>query len=141
MRVGLDTSVVVRLLCGEPPELAEAALDFVLSLRKTGGQAVVSDMVLAEAYYALHYHYSVPKAEVLDAFRRMVGSGDVEALGHAPTILSLPRLASARLGFVDRLIHRHYLHAGADAMATFERAAGRLPQAHVITPQTPTPGI
>ena len=38
---------------------------------------VVTDLAVGEAYYALHYHYGVPKPEARDLLLRFVSSGAV----------------------------------------------------------------
>jgi len=48
-------------------------------------------------------------------------------------VVSTPRLAAAKPGFVDRVIHGNYLAAGMDEMVTFERAAAKLPAVRVLT--------
>ena len=108
--VGLDTSVVVRLLVGSPADLAQAALDFVRQSRIDGVKVVVSDLVVREAYFALHAHY--------DFVEPADGPGIL-------TVLTAAVRSSARPGFVDRLIHDQYRRASA-RRATFEHAAGRL---------------
>jgi predicted nucleic acid-binding protein len=125
--IGLDTSVLIRLLIGLPPEQASTALGFVKEARIAGRRVVVSDLVISEAYFALHAHYDVPKPEATAALREVLRSGLVEP-ADGPAVLEILEEAarfSAKPGFVDRLIHAQYerLPAG---MATFERAAGRL---------------
>ncbi len=125
--VGLDTSVVVRLLVGSPPDLAQAALGFVRQSRIDGVRVVVSDLVVSEAYFALHAHYDVPKTVAIEALHEMLDSDFVEP-ADGPGILTVLAAAvrsSAKPGFVDRLIHDQYRRASA-RMATFEHAAGRL---------------
>ena len=127
MLVGLDTSVLIRLLIGVPADQATTALAFVKESRLAGRQVVVSDLVVSEAYFALHAHYDVPKPEAIAALREVLRSGLVEP-ADGPAVLEILDEAarfSAKPGFVDRLIHAQYerLPAG---MATFERAAGRL---------------
>lgn len=48
MTYGLDTSVVVRLLMNEPPELAERVAVFVSSALKKGDDFFISDLVVSE---------------------------------------------------------------------------------------------
>jgi len=125
--VGLDTSVVLRLLVGSPPDQAEAALSFVKRCLAAGSRVVVSDLVVSEAYFALHAHYDVPKGEAIGVLREMLRSGLVEPVD-GPAILAVLEAAvrpPAKPGFVDRLIHAQYARASA-GMATFEHAAGRL---------------
>ena len=130
--VGLDTSVVVRLLTLDPPQLASRALDYLRERQMAGDVICVSDWVLAEAYYALQHHYGVPKKEVLDALRQFTSSPGVKVSETAAKVLALPGLESARPGFIDRLIHRQYLQEGVSEVATFERSASKLPRARVL---------
>lgn len=128
MKVGLDTSVLIRLLIGLPPAQAATALEFVKEARATGRDVVVSDLVISEAYFALQTHYEVPKAEAIDALREVLRSGLVEPAEGPAVLEALERTARSpsNPGFVDRLIHAQYERMTA-RMASFERAAARLP--------------
>ena len=55
--IGLDTSVVVRLLTGEPGSLAELARSKIAYELSKGREFVVSDIVIAESYFALTSAY------------------------------------------------------------------------------------
>jgi predicted nucleic-acid-binding protein len=127
VNVGLDTSVLLRLMVGQPEKLTEAAIRFLDEIGKAGHQAVVSDLVVAGTYFSAQYHYGVSKASTLATLRQMFQAGEVRASGHAEQVLALPSLESAKPGFVDRLIHADYT-GGADQMATFEKAACKLAQ-------------
>lgn len=131
MKVGLDTSVVLRLLLGQPADQAQRAVAFLEAVARRGDRAVVSDLVVAEAYFALQYHFEVPKKEALAALRRMFADGEIESHGVAIDVLALEGLASAKPGFVDRLIHDAYI-AGDGSMASFEKAAGKLASVEVL---------
>lgn len=131
MNVGLDTSVVLRLLVGVPADQAAAAAAFLDDVRRRGDQAVVSDLVVAETYYALQFHYDVTKADALKALASLVATGEIAAIGEAGSILTQTGLARAKPGFVDRLIHAAYTGEGG-GMATFEKAGGRLPGTTVL---------
>jgi predicted nucleic acid-binding protein len=132
--VGIDTSVLVRVLTGEPRELALLALDYLLDREKAGDRVLVSDLVLAEAYYALQHHYGASKKEALNALGAFLASPGIEGTGEAAAVISTPNLESAKPGFIDRVIHRTYLHSGVEEVATLERAAARLPQVRVLAP-------
>ncbi len=131
MTCGLDTSVVLRLLVGQPADQAQRAVALLDELARRGDQAAVSDLVVAEAYFALQHHYAVPKKEALAALRRMFAEGEIVALGAAAAVLETPGLATAKPGFVDRLIQTGYT-ANGDTMVTFERASGKLPAVRVL---------
>lgn len=133
MKLGLDTSVVVRILSGEPEIMAVAAMRYLLQRTREGDQFLVSDLVLAETYHAFQHHYGASKKETLAALRDFLASPGVEATGEVAAVLATPRLESAKPGFVDRLIHRNYLASGAEHVVTFELSAGKLEQVTVIT--------
>lgn len=132
MKAGLDTSVVLRLLTGEPERQARRALAELEALAHSGTVPLVSDLVVSEVYFALQYHYSVPKAEALTLLARFLSESGVQPLGASAAVLAVPNLATANPGFVDRLIHAEYTHSAKEVL-TFERAAGRLPGVRVLT--------
>ena len=66
MTIGLDTSVVVRLITGEQEDLALTALRTVEGLLEANHIVMVSDLVASETYFALQYHFGMPKSEALD---------------------------------------------------------------------------
>ena len=132
MTVGLDTSVLVRVLTGAPRDLALVALSYLLEREQAGDRVLVSDWVLAEAYYALQYHYGASKRDTLDALGDFLASPGIEGTGEVAAVLATPDLESAKPGFIDRVIHRNYLRSGAEEVATFERAAAKLPNVRVL---------
>src|SRR5436190_168712 len=109
-KYGLDSSVVVRLLSGDPPEQTAAALLFLDEMKAADVPVFVSDLVVSEAYYALHTHYAVPKDVALSKLLAMLQSGLVrpEPQSLVPDILKLALSSSKQPGFVDRLIHAQY---------------------------------
>ncbi len=131
MKVGLDASVVLRLLVGQPEDQAQRAQAYLDGLARRGDQPIVSDLVIAEAYFALQHHYGVPKREALQALRQMLAAGEIGPTGTAAEVLALTNLATAKPGFVDRMIHRGYTaHHG--TMITFEQAAAKLGSVEVL---------
>lgn len=128
---GLDTSVVVRLLVGEPAEQASRAQVLLDELFEAGEKACVSDLVVSEVYFALQYHYEVPKDEALESLRKMFDSGEIVGTGAAPAVLKAKNLAKAKPGFVDRLIHEGY-RKERSGMATFEKKSRRLENVRVL---------
>jgi predicted nucleic acid-binding protein len=125
--------VVLRLLVGQPADQPQRAIAFLEAVARRGDRVVVSDLVVAEAYFALHYHYAVPKKEALAALRKMFADGEVRSTGVAAEVLTTggAALATAKPGFVDRLIHGAYVSDGG-ATATFEKATGKLNAVQVL---------
>lgn len=130
--IGLDTSFVLRLLLGEPMAQAKIAIAQMDTIRSAGQQAAVCDLVVSEAYFALQYHYEVPKQIAIDRLREFLESPEIFATGEAAYILSQAALGKAKPEFVDRLIHAHYIRE-TSGMVSFEKAAAKLP--NVILPK------
>jgi len=130
---GLDTSVVLRLLIGEPEPQALAAKFFVENAVKLGRPIFVSDLVVAEVYFALQFHYNVSKAAALDALRNLLESGVVRPQVNNSALAAIRASlgSSKKLGFVDRLIHAQYAAYPA-SLVSFEKAANRLPSAIIL---------
>jgi len=126
--LGLDTSVVVRLLVGLPEDQAARAKRRLEEAMDRGETVVVTDLAVGETYYALHYHYDVPKPEARELLRRFVSSGVVRLLPET----SLRALApSGGAGLMDRLIHARHRAEGAVTL-TFERRQSRLEGAEAL---------
>lgn len=117
---GLDTSVVLRLLTGEPEDLAVVAKQRLEQAHAENDTVMVSDLVLAEAYYALVYHYKKDKDEARQLLQRMATSGTVH-VDPAQSRAALEPAAGA--GLVDRLILNRYRSMQASTL-TFDRALG-----------------
>jgi len=58
--------------------------------------------------------------------------GHITCTGAAATVLTTPNLATAKPGFVDRLIHADTTRYAGELL-TFETATGRLPGVRVLT--------
>ena len=130
-RVGLDTSVVLRLLVGLPEAQARAAVTRLDDLLQKRISVAVSDLVVAETYFALCFHYKVPKQGALNTLKLFLESSEISGTGAALSVLQQPHLGRANPGFVDRLIHADYLGDGG-SMLSFEKAAGKLTSAEVL---------
>jgi predicted nucleic acid-binding protein len=122
--IGLDTSVVLRLLIGEPraqTEIARRRIERALLVRE---RVVVTDLVVAETFHALRHHYGVPEVVALGRLREFLGS-DVIHLDPAGAGEALGQGARGQGGVVDRLIVFRHRTLGATTV-TFDRRQARL---------------
>lgn len=122
MSVGLDTSVVLRLLTGRPAAEARTAQKRLHAAHERGEEIVVTDLVLAEAYFALHYHYEVTKVEARAKLLAMASSR-VVTLSPPDALWALE--ASVGAGLVDRLVHARHQAEGCVSW-TFDRKMASL---------------
>jgi predicted nucleic-acid-binding protein len=127
--LGLDTSVLVRLLVGEPVDQALAAQRAIESAPR--GSVAVSDMVIGEAYFALRHHYAVPHRKALAALRALISDSRIRCTGVSVRVLANMPDKEVGAGLMDRLIHGGYESDGI-VLLTFDRDAARLTGAHLL---------
>jgi predicted nucleic-acid-binding protein len=129
---GLDTSVVVRLLTGQPAPLAEAACEYLAEIALSGRVVFVSNLVVSEAYFACQHHYRMPKSDVLTGLLTLFSTPTFVVHPALLDLLAIDGLATAKPGFLDRLIHAEYAASGLK-LVTFEKAATRLVEVLVLS--------
>lgn len=121
--IGLDTSVLVRLLVGEPVAQAEVARSRVRLAVDRDEAVVVTDLVVAETYHALHHHYGIPKDQALALLNRVLTSGVVRP--EPPELPATLAGAGGGAGVVDRMIHLRHRRSGGITV-TFDRQQAAL---------------
>ena len=129
MTRGLDTSVVVRLLVGEPVEQAVAAQRAIEGASR--GSFAISDLVIGESYFALRHHYDVPHRKAIAALTALVSDPRIRSVGVAASVLANLPEKETGAGLMDRLIHGGYELEGM-MLLTFDRSAARLPGAQLL---------
>jgi predicted nucleic acid-binding protein len=128
----LDTSVILRYLTGENPDL-QARAQKVIESEETLGIAAV---VVLEAAYALQHHYGYERSAVVDALvelltrRNIVGVGTDRDHMAAKLLLCRP---STTVSFGDALIAATAASAGLDTIYTFDEKMSRA-RLNAITP-------
>jgi predicted nucleic-acid-binding protein len=105
---GLDTSALVRVLVGEPKELSAKVQARLVKAFHQREAVIVSDLVLAEANYALKYHYGHESREIRKAMLAMLTSGLVRPEPGSAALWVLQQASGGQAGFVDRLICHRY---------------------------------
>lgn len=123
MSLGLDTSIVVRLLVGEPEDQARAARRRIEEALADGERVVVTDLCVAEASHALRHHYDVPPSETRTMLAALLTSGVVES--DPPDVAAAVAAAGRGAGLIDRLLVARHRRAGAKTL-TFDRQQARL---------------
>jgi predicted nucleic acid-binding protein len=128
--LGLDTSVVLRLLTGQPRGQAEAARKRLELAVAEGEPILATDIVLGEVYFALQYHYGVDKREARRKILAMLRSNVVAA--SPPQAIEAFRDKKGA-GVLDRLIHERHRILSATTL-TFDRRMGALEGAVKLSP-------
>ena len=129
-RFGIDTSILVRLLTGDPAEgfqLCVAALTALVE--GEGAEVFASNQVIGEAYIAVQHHYGVSKVEARGSLLSVLGSGLVSPLNGSGVLSALE--AEGGCGLLDRLIAEDYHRAGLVTL-TLDRRMAALPDARPL---------
>ena len=132
MTFGLDTSVVLRLLTGQPQDLAAKALERYQDGIAAGDDFSVSDLVAAESYYAIQHHYGKSKEEALDALRSFSSGDGISFSQNFKAAINTPNIHKASPGFVDRMLVSGYGENGQITLSC-EKSFRRLPGTEVIS--------
>ena len=126
---GIDTSVLLRLVTGEPQEDLERCLAGLAGEIEAGGQVFVSNQVLGEAYIVLQRFYGTSKPAARLALLEVLQRGLVAPLG-GDSVFEVLR-ASGGAGLLDRLIVDGYSHDGLETL-TLDRRMANLPRARLL---------
>ena len=132
MRYGADTSIVLRVLTGQPEPLAASVRSRLESLWLGGAAIDVCDLVVSETYFALQHSYRLSKEDALDALVKLAVHPGFRLSRQAVASLRTSNLAKASPGFLDRIIHGTYVTAEDSVMLTCEKDAKRLANVEVI---------
>lgn len=126
-RFGIDTSILVRLLTGDPREGFEACVQALTSLVEADdAELFASNQVIGEAYVAVQHHYGISKSDARAGLVSVLRSGLVAPLNGAEVLTSLENAAGC--GLLDRLIANDYRRAGLVTL-TLDRKMAALPHA------------
>jgi len=131
MSYGIDTSVLVRLLVGEPAAVATKVRERLLELHRLRQPVIASDLVIAEAYVALKYHYAIEPDAIRGGLQAMLASGLVQPEPGSAVLAVLQAKVGGRAGFVDRLIQASYAVDGMTTL-TVDKAQAKIGRSEYI---------
>ena len=128
--IGIDTSVLVRLITGQPPDLFTLCVEGLSALVAVDSEISASNQAICEAYVALQHHYGVSKEDARAGLHTTLTSGLVAPLNGRAVLDALA--ASGGPGLFDRLIANDYARAGMDTL-TLDRRMATLPQTRLVS--------
>ena len=130
LRYGIDTSILVRFLTGQPrPEYERCQGEIATIVEKESAEIYASNQVIGEAYVAVQHHYGVSKTEARDGLLIVLTSGLIAPLNGRPVLLALQESGGA--GLVDRLIAEDYSRTVPETL-TLDRRMAALPGVRLV---------
>ncbi len=128
--IGIDTSVLIRLVTGQPPDLFTLCVERLSALCAADTEILASNQVIGETYVTLQRHYGVSKEDARAELHTTLTSGLVAPLNGRAVLDALA--ASGGPGLFDRLIANDYARAGLDTL-TLDRRMASLPHARLVS--------
>jgi len=128
----LDTNIIIRLLTGDPPDMATGATRF---LAAADLQALrLTDLVLAEVVFVLESVYKVSRAQIADYARAIVAFPAIQVTDATVLQRTIEIYEKHRLSFVDA-----YLVAAAEGtrdgvVASFDKGIDRVGTIRRVVP-------
>ena len=127
--IGIDTSILVRLVTGEPADIHTHCLERLGELVAGGVEVFASNQVIGEAYVTTQIHYGATKDDARAGLFDAQTSGLVAPLNGQAVIEALS--VSGGPGLFDRLIADDYSRAGMETL-TLDRQMASLPAARLL---------
>lgn len=122
-RFGIDTSILVRLLTGEPEaDFAHCVSGLRVLIEEEGAEILASNQVIGEAYVVVQHHYGVTRDEARAGLLDVLHSGLVAPLNGRSALTSIE--ASGGAGLIDRLIADDYARAGLVGLTLDRKMSG-----------------
>ena len=128
-RYGIDTSVLVRLLTGTPPDTFSHCERALKTLAESGAEVLASNQVIGEAYVTVQHHYGVSRTAARAGLLYVLRSGLVAPLNGKAVFTALE--AAGGPGLFDRLIADDYARADLHVL-TLDRKMAGLPDAQLL---------
>ena len=112
MKYGLDTSVILRIITGEPAELAHKVDTRIAEIIANGDEVEISELPVSEAYYSLQHFYGMTKEKAIIGLRALADEDGFSFSPEAEAALATPDAWRASPGLVDRMIANGYASHG-----------------------------
>lgn len=130
MSLGLDTSVLVRLLTGQPVETYVYCVRRLRALMEQGMRVFASNQAIGESYVTTQHHYGFSDSDIRAALLTVL-DGDLVSPLNGQAVLDAIQAPDANPGLFDRLITDGYTQAGLETL-TLDRRMARLPNARLL---------
>lgn len=129
--IGLDSSVILRLILGTPEKQFVTAQNKIKTFLAEGRIIFVSDLVVSEVYFALQYHFEVPKKEILSHLKKMFASNVIRPMPGSVCLDVIERDKKCKAGFVDQMINQQY-NQFSEKTITFDKSMKILENVEVL---------
>jgi len=118
---GLDTNLLVRYILQDNPDQAARATREIEAAADRGEEILIQPVVLAELVWVLERSYRFARADVVQAFERVLRGAQFEIADAATVWQAFGDYRRGRGDFADCYVGRANHAAGADTTLTFDK--------------------
>jgi len=118
----VDTNILVRHLTGDPPAQARRATRYL----ETADELLLSDLIAAEVVYVLESYYEVPRIQVAEALRAILGYPAIRVVDTDLLRRAIEIYEVDRLDFADAYLVASAERTGVGVIASFDRSIDRV---------------
>jgi predicted nucleic-acid-binding protein len=126
----VDTNILVRHLTGDPPAMGARATAYLRSTKVL----YLADLILAETIYVLESFYEVPRDQVAEAMRSLLGLAAIVVVDPALLLRALEVYEIDRLDFAEAYLVACAEGTLARRVASFDRSIDRVKTVERIEP-------
>ena len=120
--IALDTNVLVRFLVEDDEAQSRRASRLIENARKRDETLFISDIVMCETVWVLSMSYRFSRSEIAGVLGDLLRGRGVVFSSSDSLARALQAYVAGKGDFADYLIREHARAAGADTVATFDRA-------------------
>jgi predicted nucleic-acid-binding protein len=126
----VDTNVLIRHLTGDPPAMAAKATAFL----RDEPELLLADLIVAEAVYVLESFYDVPRGQVAEIIRSLLGLSSIVVVDVDVLLRAVEVYEDDRLDFAEAYLVACAESTGVGKVASFDRAIERVSTVQRIIP-------
>ncbi len=134
-RAHVDANVVLRLLVGDPPDMAARARALFENMEQGEVTLVLDTIVVAECVWTLRSYYKRSVSEVAGAMRDLLLLPNLESEERETLLTALASYENLGVDFVDALLAARMQAAGDRDLYSFDKHFDRLPAVRRSAPQ------
>ncbi|MFZ3102702.1 MAG: PIN domain-containing protein [Desulfitobacteriaceae bacterium] len=129
-RLWLDTNVIIRIITGDPQEMAQGAEDLILKVEMGELGLRLSAIVVAECCWVLESFYEAQPADISEALLKFTNAIGVETEEKAVVQQALLDFSVKKVDFVDAYIAAHAKANPPEDVVTWDKHYKRLDIRH-----------
>jgi predicted nucleic-acid-binding protein len=126
----VDTTILVRHLTDDPPDMAARAARFLAE----EGDLFLTDLVVAETVYVLESFYEASRGVVAEAVRALIACASVICVDPSLLLRAVEVYEVDRLDFAEAYLLACAETTGVGRVASFDRSIGRVNTVERVEP-------